>query len=458
MFTDKLKRAVASAMCLTLLALCCSCNDKGDSADKSTTSKARSSANASAAFSSEATVTDGGSASGSSSEGTSRQADSRGTTGNVMASMTDTGRGETVDPDTVSKAPPAETPSNVAPIIADLTPIKATDFYGRVYLSKLGRSKALLAAYDRIVEGVENCSKEINLNDKANLITVEELDMVIRYYRNDYPHHFWLDATGGFNYTVSDGKVYSLMFNYSVTGKQLEKDKKKFNTEVSNLLANISGSWSEYDREKAIHDRIIAKTEYVLGAANAHNAFGAIVDGKCVCEGYAKAFQYLCYQAGIQCLMAVGTGNNPSTGSQESHAWNVVLIGGKYYHVDATWDDSDSYTYYGYFNMSDAAMSGDHTVMTSDGYPLPKCDSLDMSYFGRNGGFIVYPYSFADVGAVFKAGKSGRGQARIYVENANSFKTWFSHNYKQVAVAAGLSGFSEVKYSSCGHEVYIIYQ
>lgn len=49
-----------------------------------------------------------------------------------------------------------------------------------------------------------------------------------------------------------------------------------------------------------------------------------------VCEGYSKAFQYLCDLSGIECYTV--TGDMDGGG----HMWNIVVLDGKSYHVDIT--------------------------------------------------------------------------------------------------------------------------
>lgn len=65
----------------------------------------------------------------------------------------------------------------------------------------------------------------------------------------------------------------------------------------------------------------------------AFHAYGALMEGQAVCQGYAYAFKMLCDQAQIPCWIVTGYYKEP-------HAWNYVLLNGNYYQVDITWDDA----------------------------------------------------------------------------------------------------------------------
>jgi len=61
--------------------------------------------------------------------------------------------------------------------------------------------------------------------------------------------------------------------------------------------------------------------------------------------------------------------------------WNVVRIEGKYYHLDATFDNSlskDEIIRYDYFNVSDEQIFRDHEPVI---YKIPVCGDKDHSYY-----------------------------------------------------------------------------
>jgi len=80
-----------------------------------------------------------------------------------------------------------------------------------------------------------------------------------------------------------------------------------------------------YDREN--YDRgTIPRVSY--------SASRALIKKIAVCQGYACGFKKIMDGLGIPCVVVVGKAG------REGHAWNMVKLGGKWYHIDCTWDDS----------------------------------------------------------------------------------------------------------------------
>lgn len=107
-----------------------------------------------------------------------------------------------------------------------------------------------------------------------------------------------------------------------------------------------------YDKVKSIHDYICLLTEYDTTSPHAYSAYGALVDRKSVCEGYAEAFRLICEINGIECILVSGKGialkniDGQLTEYSENHMWNYVKMDdGQWYAVDATWDDGKTISY-----------------------------------------------------------------------------------------------------------------
>ena len=78
------------------------------------------------------------------------------------------------------------------------------------------------------------------------------------------------------------------------------------------------------------------------------SAYGALINKKCVCQGYAEAMKLICDYYKIPCICITGVGVT-SSGSG-AHMWNAVQMDdGLWYFIDATWDDQVTRTYYDFF-------------------------------------------------------------------------------------------------------------
>ena len=72
--------------------------------------------------------------------------------------------------------------------------------------------------------------------------------------------------------------------------------------------------------------------------STAYNIYGALTEGRAVCEGYARAFKYILDDMDIPTIIVCGIGQNREN-ETESHAWNYVYIDRQWYAIDTTWDD-----------------------------------------------------------------------------------------------------------------------
>ena len=75
-------------------------------------------------------------------------------------------------------------------------------------------------------------------------------------------------------------------------------------------------------------------------------------------------------------------GNNPEKGIKYRHTWNIVRIGGNYYHLDATFDNTlgndKKEIRYDYFNLDDKSIFRDHEPLIA---PAPKCEEGEHFYY-----------------------------------------------------------------------------
>ncbi len=349
-----------------------------------------------------------------------------------------------------SKNERTEVGSSVVKITSEESEDYAPEYYGRAALATLPNSGALLFAYDALASGIEISQEKISVYDGKNPISQSEMQMVFDAYRRDRTEHFWL----GNSYTMSTSEltVHSVTPKYIFEGAALAAARAEFDSAVEEYLKLVEGVESEFERELILHDALAQNLTYVTGAENAHNAYGAIVQGRTVCEGYAEAFQYLLMRSGIQSFIINGSSINPSTGTAEGHAWNAVKIDGKFYHVDLTWNDQESGTFHAYFNQPTSVIEADHAI-DSAVYPLPVCNYSDANYFNVKGGAVTEP----DAAELASLLKNGDFSAHVYIEgDTQVFIQWYYDNISAIASEAGLGGGFTYGYSKLGKELLLV--
>lgn len=246
-----------------------------------------------------------------------------------------------------STSTPQTNPSNQTTTTPQSTPAVGSD---SLYLNQLNEKEA--AVYQTILSNFNSfttsffheLSPAVPVNDSGKALTNIAYRAYEAVYR-DHPEVFWVPKAGGLKISLSmtdsapDQEATRINLSVSM-GSANDINKKKAAMEAALTKILQAAPTNVYDRIKYFHDTIIAGCEYDTPAKNNPNAFpesyeayGALVNNKAVCEGYAKAFKILCDRSGIPCVLVGGTAKN------QPHMWNYVMIDGKYYLVDCTFDD-----------------------------------------------------------------------------------------------------------------------
>lgn len=357
---------------------------------------------------------------------------------------TTTDSSESVDADTPTEDPPKK-PANT-----DISPIDPENYFGVQWLSSQTNGSNLVKAYQDLVAGIKEMKEEIPLSAE---ITENEFSTVWYCFESDYPQYFWLGSQ--FEYYTRGNKVTKILPDYTLTKNQLPEAQKSFDKAVKKLLAGINRSMTQYEIEKTIHDRLVVLCKY-QETKNAHNAYGALVNGTAVCEGITKAFQHLCRSVGIETLFVFGKSYNPTSGNVEGHSWNIVKIDKNYYHIDVTWDNAGEPTedemHYAWFNLPTNWINEDH-VLAQMGYAYPNCTETKDNFFTKNNGRL----SKLSVDEIVKRTiKHGNEYFfRAYLTDQIDPYQWMKDNGGDVAEKLGLNGY-QYKIITTGHEVTIV--
>lgn len=260
-------------------------------------------------------------------------------------------------------------------------------FISRDISPEIGRTNFLNLTQDQktvyaiIHEEIQQMnSEEIRVPDT---ITDNELQDAFNAYVDDYPESFWLRRS--FNILTRNNKKY-IQLEYcceDLDQKNLYLD--LFNSSLAEAKSLINNMQSEYEAELILHDWLLSKCEYDNEAANlgydsnesAYSAYGALVESKAVCEGYARAMQLLLNNIGIETTLISGVAGE----DKQPHMWNIVTINENKYHLDPTWDDIDDKqdVSHIYFNVSSDVISRTH-----DEFIWVDCSSMEENFYKKN--------------------------------------------------------------------------
>ena len=241
------------------------------------------------------------------------------------------------------------------------------------------------------------------------LSTVDKsiLDVVFACVMNDHPELFYVDGYQYTEYTLGS-VVTSITFSgtYSMTNAQAEEAGLMIEQRLAECLAQVPSDEDEYSTVRYLYEWLINNTEYDRTADNNQNICSVFLQGRSVCQGYAKAMQYMLQAADIQCVLVTGFTNG------ERHGWNLVRVNGSYYYLDPTWGDA-SYA----SGSADSALTGvvpainyDYFLVTTDEITrthsiekvveLPECTAVADNYFVREGLYFD-SYDAEKLAAVF---------------------------------------------------------
>lgn len=274
---------------------------------------------------------------------------------------------------------------------------------------------------------------ELSLDERNSSITVQQSDWdkseyswdiaqyVLADRLNESPDRYYVDIRNTtITHVTGSSSEYRLCVAY-FDELLTEQAQTRIDDAAEKILAQVPAGASDWETARIIHDALIRHVTYEENQYD-QTIYGALVEGKAVCNGYAMAYEYLLEKAGIPCDTVVGYTSKLDaltaslsfavTGST-AHAWNVVTLAdenGRSYdcYVDVTWDDHDKkdiygqdYIVYDWFGVTQEAITKEGRCEMSPVFNTADwdLDSDTMNYHVHTGS-IVYDYDLDQITSI----------------------------------------------------------
>lgn len=262
--------------------------------------------------------------------------------------------------------------------------------------------------YERIVSGLEAFESITFHDSRLNDWDIREAVRKVEFY---HPEFFWLDSYSIVTSSANDDTTLNFMGVGDYSDDAIKEMYATLIAAADRIIEQIPAGYDDYQKALFVHDYIVNNTRYSSEHAGKGvnglwgTAYGCLVQGDAICQGYAEAYQLVLERMGIECGVCSGDSINGP------HAWNYVRINGQYYWVDTTWDDPESENDEGtlrhdYFLINDELLERTRTIEEGQVF-VPSCSSMADNYHVRNGSYLE-AFDINSIGNILAANASSR--------------------------------------------------
>lgn len=229
---------------------------------------------------------------------------------------------------------------------------------------------------------------------ELSTLSIELIDPVFQCVMADHPEIFYVDGYTSTTYKLGNSlRRITFSGDYTLEEEEIIRRTELLNEAAESWMKGMPQDADAYEKAKYLYEYLIGHTEYERGVADSQNICSVLLNGRSVCQGYAKTFQWLCQRAGVSALLATGRANGGG------HAWTVIELDGEWYHVDPTWGDA-SYLggegaypetaypaiNYDYFCVTTKQIERTHELAQAQ--KLPICTAVENQYYRREGLYL----------------------------------------------------------------------
>ena len=290
---------------------------------------------------------------------------------------------------------------------------------------------------DKVAKAMFSYSANVDISsfNISTKDTVALFSAIAKYYPSEYSILSRSDFTYRIVYSPSRKIITGIRFYYdnTLSSDAYQRRVKETNAAIEALVAKTKGM-NDFEKALYVHDYIILNCEYDLDLLNLIKAEGTLdgevyseryteysvlVNGTGICGSYALAYRAVMNACGVECLYLSSKAMN--------HAWNMIKLDEKWYHVDCCWDDPtpDRYgearrTYF--LRTDDEIMELNHYSWTPNEYKatsskysaMPRYADTVQKY--ENGSWY-----FLESGSLYKTDSCGNNRSLVSPVTATTF-------------------------------------
>lgn len=178
-------------------------------------------------------------------------------------------------------------------------------------------------------------------------------------YLMDHPDLFYVDLFGtslnagqkGSEYVayLDSSRVTSLYVGEANSESKVASAIAAYEAKLTTIVNGAKAAGDAREQIAYVNRYFCENVEYSFGievrdgknvdtpaAAYIYSSYGSLVNGKAVCEGYAKGFKAVMDRLNIPCVCVSGYSVKES--GSDAHMWNTVKLDGNWYNIDVTWN------------------------------------------------------------------------------------------------------------------------
>ena len=205
----------------------------------------------------------------------------------------------------------------------------------------------------------ENCEESVDVRSYHLTPTTYLTEMYGVFYAN--PAYFHVASFGATVSRTNSQWVTKLNFTYNLTKDAYAEARARYDARIDSIVSAMDPDWTEVEKVLYLHDYLACNSAYDLTYTH-YDAYSILLEGTGVCQATANAFIALAHAVGLEAYMI--------TTDEQVHAWSVVKVNGRWYHVDISNDDGApdimGFTSHAYLLKSDAVMQADESHAASD--------------------------------------------------------------------------------------------